>query len=336
MNIKNFAMIGISHKILSMQEREEFIRQKPKALLEELFQTGKIQAYVDLSTCLRVEFYMELLDNTRLEEIRERFPTQRGLQMKQGEEALLHLAKVVCGFFSVIKGEDQILSQMKHAYTKALEEKHSSKLFNIIFQKIITLGKKFRTKSNIAHHALSLEAITLHSIQERIPNVQEKKILLLGVGELAQSILSLLVKEDFSNLYITNRSYHKAERISNAYQVNIIDFRDKYEWIAKVDIIISATSASHIVLEYERFLEKKQEKNYLMLDLAVPRDIDPRIANLEGVQVLNLDDIWKISKQHGSFREQLLDEYFYLLEEQIESIHKALSYYENKQEASVC
>lgn len=336
MNIKNFAVIGISHTMLSMQEREEFIRQKPKIILEELFQVGKIRAYVDLSTCLRVEFYVELLEKTTLKEIREQFSNQWDLQTKQGEEALLYLAKVVCGFFSVIKGEDQILAQIKHAYTKALEEEHSSKLFNIIFQKIIELGKKFRTKSNIAHHALSLEAITLHSIQERISNLQEKKILLLGVGELAQSILSLLVKENLTNIYITNRSYHKAEKISNAYQVNIIDFRDKYEWIAKADIIISATSASHIVLDYERFLEQKQEKEYLMLDLAVPRDIDPRIANLERVQILNLDDIWEISKQHGSFREQLLDEYFYLLEEQIESIHKALSYYETKQEASAC
>ncbi len=330
MNIKNFAVIGISHEMLSMQEREEFIKKKPKFILEELFQAGKIQAYVDLSTCLRVEFYVELLDNITLEKIQKSFPAQQGLQTKQGEEALLYLAKVVCGFFSVIKGEDQILAQVKHAYTKALEEKHSSKLFNIIFQKIIELGKKFRTKSNIAHHALSLEAITLHSIRERISNLSEKKILLLGVGDLAQSILSLLVKENLTNIYITNRSYHKAEKISNTYHVNIIDFRDKYEWIAKADIIISATSASHIVLEYEKFLEQKLDKEYLMLDLAVPRDIDPHIVSLKKVQVLNLDDIWKVSQQHNCVREQLLEDYFYLVEEQINNIYKSLSYYQKE------
>lgn len=330
MNIKNFAVIGISHEIFSMQEREEVIKQKPRVLFEELFQAGDIKAYVDLSTCLRVEFYLELEENKSLEDIQKRFPVQKGLQSKQGEEALLYLAKVVCGFFSVIKGEDQILAQVKQAYAKALEEEHSSKLCNIIFHKIIELGKKFRSKSNIAHQALSLEAISLRSIRERVPFLQNKKILLLGIGELAQSILALLVKENLSNIYITNRSYHKAEEVSNIYQVNVIDFREKYQWIAEADIIISATSASHIVLEYEKFLRYKQDKEYFMLDLAVPRDIDPRIADLEKIEVLNLDDIWKISKEHSCFREQLLEDYFYILEEQIESIHKALSYYEQK------
>ena len=265
MNIKNFAVIGISHEILSMQEREEVIKQKPRVLFEELFQAGDIKAYVDLSTCLRVEFYLELEENKSLEDIQKRFPVQKGLQSKQGEEALLYLAKVVCGFFSVIKGEDQILAQVKQAYAKALEEEHSSKLCNIIFHKIIELGKKFRSKSNIAHQALSLEAISLRSIRERVPSLQN----------------------------------HKAEEVSNIYQVNMIDFREKYQWIAEADIIISATSASHIVLEYEKFLQYKQDKEYFMLDLAVPRDIDPRIADLEKIEVLNLDDIWKISKEHS-------------------------------------
>lgn len=254
MNIKNFAMIGISHKILSMQEREEFIRKKPKVLLEELFQTGKIRAYVDLSTCLRVEFYMELLDNTRLEEIRERFPAQRGLQMKQGEEALLHLAKVVCGFFRSSRGRSNFVTDETRLY-KGSGRETQLQTFQYYLPKNHNIGKKFRTKV-ILLIMLFLWKPLPYILSKKEFQMCRKKILLLGVGELAQSILSLLVKEGFSNLYITNRSYHKAERISNAYQVNIIDFRDKYEWIAKVDIIISATSASHIVLEYERFLEK--------------------------------------------------------------------------------
>lgn len=331
MDIHNFAVIGISHENLSMEEREIFIRNKPKKIIENLLHENKIEAFLDLSTCLRVEFYIHLTENTNLQEIKELFSSQKGLKIKQGEEALLYLCQVVCGFFSIIKGEDQILAQTKLAYHKSLEEGHSSKLFNILFHKVIELGKKFRTKSEITHKALSLEAITLKAVREAFPTWREKKIFLLGIGDLSQSILELLSKENPTQVYVTNRSYHKAEQLSNFYNVNVIDFQDKYEWVGKADIIISATSAPHIVIEKERFLEYKEEKEYLFLDLAVPRDIDQKIANLPGVKIFNLDYLWEISKQHSCFREQLLLDYSYLIEEQMEAIHKSLNYYQREE-----
>lgn len=331
MDIHNFAVIGISHENLSMEEREIFIRNKPKKIIENLLHENKIEAFLDLSTCLRVEFYIHLTENTKLQEIKELFSSQKGLKIKQGEEALLYLCQVVCGFFSIIKGEDQILAQTKLAYHKSLEEGHSSKLFNILFHKVIELGKKFRAKSEITHKALSLEAITLKAIREAFPTWREKKILLLGIGDLSQSILELLSKENPTQVYVTNRSYHKAEQLSNFYNVNVIDFQDKYEWVGKADIIISATSAPHIVIEKERFLEYREEKEYLFLDLAVPRDIDENIVSLPGVKIFNLDYLWEISKQHSCFREQLLLDYSYLIEEQIEAIHKSLNYYQREE-----
>lgn len=333
MDIQQFAMIGISHEDLSMEEREEFLKQKPKQWIEKLWQEKKIQAYVDLSTCLRVEFYIELPSGKNIEDCLSIFPMQKGLQCKQGEEALDYLYRVICGFFSVIKGEDQILSQVKTAYQNALEEGHSSKLFNIIFHKAIHLGKKFRTESEIAKHALSLEAITLHSIKEHFPNWKEKKVLLLGVGELTQSLLALLVKEKEGDIYVTNRSYHKALQLSNFYHVNVIDFREKYTWVGKADIIISATSAPHLVIEKKRFLPFQEDKEYLFVDLAVPRDIEQSIGQQPQIQLLNLDDIWEISRQHSCFREQLLEDYAYLIEEQQKATRQALAYYQ-KGEAS--
>lgn len=330
MDLNRFVMLGISHENLSIEEREAFLREKPKHILEALFQEKKIEAFVDLSTCLRVEFYIHRKEATDLSEIQQKFASQKGLQIKVGEEALLYLCQVVCGFYSVIKGEDQILAQTKLAYQKALEEGHSSKLCNILFHKVIELGKKFRSKSEICHNALSLEAITLKAIREVFPNWKDKKILLLGIGDLSQSILELLSKEKPEKVYVTNRSYHKAEKLTNFYNVNVIDFRDKYEWVGKSDIIISATSAPHTVIEKNRFLEHKLEKEYLFLDLAVPRDIDEEIGTLSDVSIFNLDYLWEVSKKHSCFRENLLEEYSYLIEEQIQNIQKTLSYYQRK------
>ena len=165
LNLENIIVIGVSHENLSLLERENFMRTRPKYIIEKLYTDKKIDAYINLSTCLRTEFYIELNSNMNAKEIKKLFSVD--MLIKKGIEAIEYLFKVSCGFYSVIKGEDQILAQVKSAYSEALENEHSSKFLNIIFNKAVELGKKFRTKSMIAHNALSLEAISLKFIKSR-------------------------------------------------------------------------------------------------------------------------------------------------------------------------
>ena len=249
--------------------------------------------------------------------------------VKKGIEAIEYLFKVSCGFYSVIKGEDQILAQVKSAYSEALENEHSSKFLNIIFNKAVELGKKFRTKSMIAHNALSLEAISLKFIKSKFPNIENKNIFIIGIGELAQDILTLLTKEQLKNIYIANRTYHKAEQIKKKFDiVNIIDYKEKYDEMIKADVIISATSAPHIVVEYDKFVpQMKENKDYLFIDLAVPRDVDERLANFKNIEIYNLDDIWEVYHLNSMNRDKLLEDYSYLIDEQMEKLIKTLNYY---------
>ena len=166
LKLENLIVIGISHENLSLEEREIFMKTRPKNMIEKIFLEKKINSYINLSTCLRVEFYLELNGNMSIDEIRALFKV-KNMYIKQGLAAVEYLFKVSCGFYSIIKGEDQILAQIKIAYSEALENAHSSKLMNIIFNKTIELGKKFRTESNIAHNALSLEAISLKFKREK-------------------------------------------------------------------------------------------------------------------------------------------------------------------------
>ena len=236
---------------------------------------------------------------------------------------------MVFSFYSVIKGEDQILAQVKSAYSEALENEHSSKFLNIIFNKAVELGKKFRTKSMIAHNALSLEAISLKFIKSKFPNIENKNIFIIGIGELAQDILTLLTKEQLKNIYIANRTYHKAEQIKKKFDiVNIIDYKEKYDEMIKADVIISATSAPHIVVEYDKFVPKmREDKDYLFIDLAVPRDVDERLTNFENIEIYNLDDIWEVYHLNSMNRDKLLEDYSYLIDEQMEKLIKTLNYY---------
>ncbi|ASC02972.1 glutamyl-tRNA reductase [Fusobacterium polymorphum] len=330
LDLENIIVIGTSHENLSLLERENFMRTRPKYIIEKLHTDKKINAYINLSTCLRTEFYIELNSNADINEIKKLFSID--MIVKNGIEAIEYLFKVSCGFYSVIKGEDQILAQVKGAHAEALENEHSSKFLNIIFNKAIELGKKFRTKSMIAHNALSLEAISLKFIKSKFPNIEDKNIFILGIGELAQDILTLLTKEQLKNVYITNRTYHKAEQIKKKFDiVNIVDYKEKYKEMIEADIIISATSAPHIVVEYDKFIAKmKENKDYLFIDLAVPRDVDERLADFKNIEIYNLDDIWEVYNQNSINRDKLLEDYSYLIDEQIEKLIKSLNYYKEE------
>ena len=329
-NLENIVVIGTSHENLSLLERENFMRTRPKYIIEKLYSEKKINAYINLSTCLRTEFYIELSSNIDIGEIKKLFSVD--MIVKNGVEAIEYLFKVSCGFYSIIKGEDQILAQVKGAHAEALENEHSSKFLNIIFNKAIELGKKFRTKSMIAHNALSLEAISLKFIKSKFSNIEDKNIFILGIGELAQDILTLLTKEQLKNIYITNRTYHKAEQIKKKFDiVNIVDYREKYKGMIEADVIISATSAPHIVVEYDKFIAKmKENKDYLFIDLAVPRDVDERLADFKNIEICNLDDIWEVYNQNSINRDKLLEDYSYLIEEQMEKLIKSLNYYKEE------
>ncbi|WP_314292999.1 glutamyl-tRNA reductase [Fusobacterium periodonticum] len=329
LDLEKIIVIGISHENLSLLERENFMRTRPKYVIEKLYSEKKINAYINLSTCLRTEFYIELNSNVDINEIKNLFSVD--MVVKSGIEAINYLFKVSCGFYSVIKGEDQILAQVKGAHAEALENEHSSKFLNIIFNKAIELGKKFRTKSMIAHNALSLEAISLKFIKSKFHTIEDKNIFILGIGELAQDILTLLTKEDLKNIYITNRTYHKAEQIKKKFDiVNIVDYKEKYKEMIEADVIISATSAPHIVVEYDKFIPKmKENKDYLFIDLAVPRDVDERLADFKNIEIHNLDDIWKVYNEHSMNRDKLLEDYSYLIDEQMKKLIKSLNYYKN-------
>ncbi|WP_418964751.1 glutamyl-tRNA reductase [Cetobacterium sp.] len=328
MYFKHFIVFGITHKNLDLCQRENFIQNDPTSVVERLFKEKKVVGYVNLSTCLRVEYYLHLDKDYSVAD----FQKEIGLKdifIKQGHDAVNYLFRVTCGFESVIKGEDQILAQIKKAQLTSMENKISSSNINVIFNKAIELGKKFRNKSKICHNALSLEAISLKFIKNRVSQLKDKKILILGVGDLARDIMELITKEEYKSLTITNRSYHKALEVSNIYNANVISFENKLEEVAKSDVIISATSAPHAIIKKNEILPLlDKEKEYVFLDLAVPRDIEEELNELKNINLYNIDDVWGVYYENLENRENLLTKYEYMLGEQMVNLKKWFEYKE--------
>lgn len=325
--INKFHVISINYKKLDITEREEFIKNGYMNILEKMFKDGIIHGYVSVETCLRIEIYIDLdwnKQNIDIENIKDMLNVKRA-QIFQGDEALKHLLEVICGLDSIIKGEDQILSQVKKSYLRYLQEKRTSSIINIIFNHAIETGKKFRNVSKIAERNMSLDSIAIKFIEEKYEKLSGKTVFVIGVGELSQSILSILHKRGNVNLLITNRSNKRSLEIKRQYKgVENIQFLDKYDAIERADVIISATAAPHFVVTKSGMEDKAMtNKKRVFLDLAVPRDVDISISN-ENTMVYHLEDIWKEYNKNVDKRNDIVEEYMYIINEQFLKIKEKL------------
>ncbi|OHD45113.1 MAG: glutamyl-tRNA reductase, partial [Spirochaetes bacterium GWD1_27_9] len=216
-----------------------------------------------------------------------------------------------------------ILSQIKKSYFANLEEKKTSGVLNKIFNNAIAVGKKFRSQSSILEKGLSLEGIAVKFIENHFDDIKDKHVFVIGLGDLAQSIIYILIKEGVKNITVTNRSLHKNLTIKQKFDVATASFSEKYDFINFSDIIISATSAPHCIIkkdELEKYLTI--DKKRFFLDLAVPRDIEDHIIQIEGVNLYNIDHLWETQKNNLSERNNISLKYKHLIDEQIEEFRE--------------
>ena len=322
----NFYILSFSYKSMSLEERENFVRSKYKEILEEYLQKGLIKGYITTETCLRVEMYLEITEKLDIEELRSRFNAKSTLECR-GKEAIKYLFEVICGLDSVIKGEDQVLAQIKKSYLAHLENKKTSSFLNIIFNSAIEVGKKFRAESKITEKNLSLDSISVKFIKNKFGELDGKRIFVIGVGDLSQSILAILHKYDNCNLIMTNRSNRKSIELKKVFNnVETAEFKEKYDVVEKSDIVISATSAPHLILEKDKMGKILSDgKKRFFLDLAVPRDIETSIGEASNTMLYHLDDIWEEYNKNVKKRDKVVDEFYYIIDEQYkETIEKLL------------
>ncbi len=328
MELENFYIIGISHKV---NGDGNFKRKNLKKRAEKAFSEDKILGYLSLVTCLREEIYIHSVKAIDIDKLNE-----QGLYVYKGNSAISYLFKVICGLDSIIKGEDQILSQIRTSYKETLDNKHSTNILNRIFHKAIELGKEFRNLSKIGEKALSLEANSINLLKENNEEIEGKNILIIGAGELNKGIINILQKEEGCRITLVNRSKERALEVSKNYKIHKVgDYEKRYEYLEGADLIISATSALNYVLEKQLFNNKSRvlkgnKKTYL--DLAVPRDIDEDIIR-NNDSLYNLDDVWRLHRKNSRSRDEAEKKYIYLLDQKLEDIIKWSKYREKIEKA---
>ncbi|MFA4887958.1 MAG: glutamyl-tRNA reductase [Candidatus Omnitrophota bacterium] len=297
----SIVVIGTNHKFspIELRERISFSKRRMGQTLSLLKERPVFKGAVILSTCNRVELYAsaenpgagitELLNFLcRFHEIdRKRiFPY---LYIYQGDEAIRHLFSVACGLDSLILGETQVLGQLKSAFIEARNAGFADKYLNTAFNGAIVYAKKIHRETAISEGKVSIGSLAIDFIKEKINGLSGKNILIIGAGKVTELVLKYLEDEKPKVVFISNRDFKKAEELAAQIGQRAVRFDGLPQLLKQADVIISATASPHFIIKKET-LRHAISRKLLIVDLAMPRDVDPKVREIENVELFNLED----------------------------------------------
>jgi len=261
---------------------------------------GPIRELVILSTCNRVELYavaatpifdeLEIFMAETRAVPREMFGPS--LERLHGGGAVTHLLYVAAGLKSIVLGETQILGQVTQALGLAREQGASGKILNRLFQIAVHAGKRARTETQISHNPASIASVAVRLIHQEIPDLASAQIVVLGAGKMAELTVSALNKRGADRIQVVNRTLERAEIIAQRWHAEAKTYEQLPETLAGADILIASTSAPHTLIDkdmVDNSLASRPQRPLVMMDIAVPRDIDADVGDLEGVYLYDMD-----------------------------------------------
>ena len=340
----HLVVVGLNIKSAPIEALEKLsIHHSVAALrLHELLASfDDIQGAVLLSTCNRLEFYASVKDTaSALASLRSFMAYRDGsfdaalaedieeyLYNHDGEEAVRHLYRVASGLDSLVLGETEILGQVARAYELALGAKTTDKIINVWFQRALGVGKMVCSKASIDQYHTSVGRIAVNLAEQELGSVKDKRILLLGAGEMSELTMKHLVSKGASLVMVSNRSLLRAEALAAEYGFTACPLDELDYHLERADIVFSATASKHYLVSSDRFtpiMEERQYRPIVFIDMAVPRDIDPAIADLPGARCFDIKQIRDVSEQNRSLREQAAAAVDQCIDEKVEEFYEWL------------
>ncbi len=306
MNIK---IIGFNHKTASIGIREKL--SFPKTSLEKALSSLKknedIEEGVILSTCNRIEIYALAKDNKRingaLTGFLEKFHNINMHDFKshayefEDIDAIRHLFRVSSSLDSQILGENQILGQVKEAFFSARQLGAVSRIFSLLFEEAIKIGKRARTQTQIGYGAVSISTAAVEMARKIFEDLSDKKVLIIGAGKIGELSANHLRGRGAQMVLVANRTFSKAQELAEKFNGKAVEFDKFPEALTQADIVISSVSAPHVIVKpnmMHDIMPKRKNRPIFFIDLGLPRNIDPDVNKIENVYVYNLDDLEKV------------------------------------------
>ncbi|MCL2305339.1 MAG: glutamyl-tRNA reductase [Planctomycetaceae bacterium] len=338
------SVVGLNHHTapVSVREMVAFAPQQIEVALKNWMEQHDEFEAVLLSTCNRTEFYVAgeiaaLPDAGTLFEFlcreKQLIPEQadeifrHGFSL-EGKEASLHLFTVATSLDSMVLGESQVLAQVKAAYQTADEIGSTGPITHFLFQSALKIAKLVASQTKLYQHRVSIPSIAVVDFALRIfERLEDKRTLLFGVGEVGEETLQYLKEHGAKSITIANRSRDKAEELAAKWSGTAVDWEARFEALKTADLLISTTGATEPVLTYadfKRIEPFRKGKPLFVLDLAVPRDIEPSIGDLPDVYLYSIDDLQAACEKNRRLRDQEVPKAKKILEQENERFYNDL------------
>jgi glutamyl-tRNA reductase len=320
---------GVRHRTAPIEVREKFalLEDEVPSALEMLKSCAGIEECAILTTCNRTEIYAVVKDTELgMQSVKQFYKLFRGLEVEPyrqyrfnllHEDAVTHLFRVASGLDSLIIGEGQIMGQVKDALAFAQRQKTAGQLLDRLFKSALSVGKRVRTETGIADKDVSVSLAAYHFAQQLDPDLMNRRIALIGGGKMAEIMMSLfkqgMTVEQQANVVLVNRSQERLNELCGRYGFKGLGWDSLNEAIDHAEVLFVATGAPHVVLGKKDF-EGKGPK--LVIDIAVPRNVDPRVAELSDVKLFNTDNLAGASGFSGEMQNRLIQQAQAILEEE--------------------
>lgn len=311
-------VVGVNHKTAPVAVRERLAFADP-TLVEPLaqFRASAVEEVVIVSTCNRVEFYLQAPDaESGVQSCIAFLATFHGLPAPEfvphlykiyDAEAVRHLFHVASGLDSLVLGEPQILGQVKAAYLAARAAGRTGGILTQLFERALSVAKLVRSETGIGDHAVSVSYAAVELAKKIFETLHERTALVLGAGETSELAARHLIRQGIAQMFVANRTAERAERLAQVLQAKAVPWEAFPEYMVQADIVVSSTSAPHPIIQpamVQEVMRTRRNRPMFFIDIAVPRDIDPAVNDLENVFLYDIDDLEKVVEANRRERQR--------------------------------
>ncbi len=318
MSADTILVLGVNHKSAPVEVREQLaFSDDPEAPFLSIKAIPECSEFCFLSTCNRVEVIFTTSNRHQCvaaikkalfakSKVRDD-EIDRFIYLHSGADAVTHLYRVAASLDSMVVGEPQILGQLKEAYRKSSEREGTGVILNRLLHKAFSVAKRIRTETNIGGSAVSISYAAVELAKKIFGSLKGKKVLLVGAGEMAELAAEHLINQGISEVIVANRTLERAVKLAKRFNGKAVGLPELHAQMELVDIMVSSTGASGLILHQEDvkpIMKQRKNRPLFLIDIAVPRDLDPRLNDLDNVYLYDVDDLSQVVEVNKAEREQ--------------------------------
>jgi len=331
-------LVGLNHRTapVDVRERLNVPEAKLPEVLRSLMDTGSVDGAAVVSTCNRVEAIVssprEEVIETLVNWMAARAMTTREIIEKhlyilRHGDVVKHLFRVASGLDSMIVGEPQIAGQVKTAFVASQMLETLDPLLNQVFEQTMRVAKRVRTETGIGEHAVSVPYAAVELAKKIFGDLTGLRVLLLGAGEMSELTAEHLASQNVKQIFVANKTFERAEALASRFNGQAVRFEGFEEQLASCDIVIASTGAPHHLIvpdQVERVLASRKVRSLFLIDLSVPRNVDPKVAGINGVYLYNIDDLQLVADANKELRHKKAVEAEEIISREVDSFRKRI------------